>query len=112
MQIIRIQNSIINAVYHPLGNNKSEGICAYDFNNAFGIKGYYKYKNYSSIRNENEYNLDFSSLSKNNQFYFYGTDYINYMYEYYYFISEEGSGIILYYESENDLLTSIKNLSK
>ena len=25
------------------------------------------------------------------------------MYEYYYFISEEGSGIILYYESENDL---------
>lgn len=34
------------------------------------------------------------------------------MYEYYYFISEEGSGIILYYESENDLLTSIKNLSK
>ena len=96
----------------PLGNNKSEDICVYDFNNAFGIKGYYKYKNYSSIRNENEYNLDFSSLSKNNQFYFYGTDYINYMYEYYYFISEEGSGIILYYESENDLLTSIKNLSK
>ena len=88
----------------PVGNkSKNEGICHYDLYNIFEKKGYFKYKNYSTIRNENEYNFDFSSLPKVNQFYFYGIDLIDYMYEYDYYISEEGSGIILYYESEDDL---------
>ena len=83
--------------------SRNEGICYYDFYNIFLKKGYFKYKNYSSIRNEIEYNYDFSSLPKNNQFYFYGIDYIDYMYEYDFYVSEEGSGIVLYYEAEDDL---------
>jgi len=88
----------------PVGNkSKNEGYCSYNFNNIFEKKGYFKYKNYSSIKNENEYNFDFSSLPRENQFYFYGIDYIDYIYEYDSYISEEGSGILLYYQSEDDL---------
>ena len=87
----------------PLVNSKNEGICNFNFYNTYEPKGYYKYKNYESINNKNIYNLDFSSLTEN-QFYFYGVDYIDYFYEYNYYISEEGSGIILYYSIyENDL---------
>ena len=87
----------------PEVNTKNEGTCNYDMGNIFSAKGYYKYKNYSSIRNENEYNFNFSSLPKNNQFYYYGIDYIDYIYENFYFVSEEGSSILLYYESDDDL---------
>jgi hypothetical protein len=88
----------------PVGNNnKTEGICHYNFTNIHEVKGYFKYKNYSSIRNENEYSLDFSSFPNKNQFFFYGTDYIDYLFNFDYYISEEGSGIMLYYESNDDL---------
>jgi len=86
----------------PVGNNKNEGYCSYDFYNIFETKGYFEYKNYSSIKNENEYNCDFSSLPKESKFYYYGLDNIDYMFYYDYYISEEGSGILLYYEPNDD----------
>ena len=72
-------------------------------------KGYYKYKNYESIKNENKYNLDFSSLPEN-QFYYYGVDYIDYIYDYDYYISEKGSGILLCYYTENDDYRLVSNI--
>ena len=43
-----------------------------------------------------------------NQFYYYGIDYINYENNYY--ISEEGSGILLYYEINDDYLSLVSKI--
>ena len=66
-------------------------------------KGYYKYNDYLSLQKNNVLKFDFSSF-KNQQFYYYGADYIDPLYGEEYYISEEGSKIILYFEpfSEED----------
>ena len=76
--------------------NKSEGICNYNYNAIKNPRGYYEYYYYNSLNNENEINLNFSSLPKN-QFYYYGADYIDSINNENYYISEEGSGILLLY---------------
>ena len=76
--------------------NKNEGNCNYDGYAFFESKGYYKYSDYNPINNNNKFNLDFSSL-QGNQFYYYGTDIIGRIYDTNYYISEEGSGILLVY---------------
>ena len=81
--------------------NKNEGICNYDFYAFFKPNGYYKYYYYNPLNNNNKFNLDFSSLPEN-QFYYYGSDYIGCIYNETYYISEEGSGILLLYEPSTD----------
>ena len=87
--------------------NKNEGICNYDFYAFFDSKGYYKYSDYNPINNNNKFNLDFSSLP-GNQFYYYGTDLIGRIYDSNYYISEEGSGVLLVYSPS----TNEKQISK
>ena len=87
--------------------NKNEGICNYDFYALVDSKGYYKYSDYNPINNNNKFNLDFSSLP-GNQFYYYGTDLIGRIYDSNYYISEEGSGVLLIYMPS----TNEKSISK
>ena len=104
MRFKNVENSTLQIYYQcnlsPI-NDRNEGICNYDFNVFFNSRGYYKYYNYNSLHNNNKFNLDFSSL-QNNQFYYYGTDYIGCLYKENYYISEEGSGILLLYEPTTD----------
>ena len=80
--------------------DKNEGICNFNLESFFNKKGYYSYSDYVSLKKNNTFNLDFSSLP-NKQFYFYGSDYIDNVYEENkdYYISEDGSGILLFYEN-------------
>ena len=87
--------------YYQCGKDPSkkvtQGICSFDFE-SFNMneKGYYKYLTNSPLKKQNTFNLDFSSLSQN-QIYFYGADLIEYLNvgapEYY--VSREGSQILL-----------------
>jgi C1A family cysteine protease len=83
--------------------NSNEGICSYDANSIYNEKGYYTYNDYLSLQKNNLLQFDFSSF-QNQQFYYYGADYIDPLYGEDYYISEEGSKIILYFEalSEDD----------
>ena len=95
----------------PYEKGKS-GICIFDvasFSN--NGKGYYTYKDYSPLKNNNQYNLDFSSLNQK-QFYYYGGDYIDNIYttNNIYYISQSGSGITLIYvpaSSDTNLVSKI-----
>ena len=91
--------------------NKNEGICNLDWQSLYyNKKGYYKYINYQSLNKNNKFNLDFSSL-QNNQFYFYGADFINKIYktsEYY--VSEEDSGILLIYHPGSEEPSSFSKI--
>ena len=81
--------------------NSNEGICSYDANSMYNEKGYYRYSDYLSLQKNNVLNFDFSSF-QNQQFYYYGADYIDPLYGEDYYISEEGSKIILYFEAISD----------
>ena len=80
----------------------NSGICNYAFESFnYNEKGYYQYKNDSSLKNDkNTFYLDFSALN-NKRFYYYGADYIDnyYLDNKEFYVSEAGSGILLYYES-------------
>ena len=90
---------------------KNEGVCNYNLESLHNYKGYYKYNDYTSLKKNNIFNLDFSSLP-NKQFYFYGTDYIDNVYEenYHYYISEVGSGILLIYFNKTEDYKEIPNI--
>ena len=80
--------------------DKNEGICYYNLESFYNKKGFYKYKDYTSLKKNNIFKLNFSSLP-NNQFYYYGADYIDNLYDNNndYYISEVGSGILLLYSN-------------
>jgi len=82
-------------------NKKNEGICSYLFNNYYNNKGYYKFAGYKPLQNNNIFNLDFSSAQQG-KFYFYGYDYIDYLFRTYEYISEEGSSVLLYFKSYSE----------
>ena len=83
-------------------NKGNSGLCSFEFKSFIeNEKGYYQYKNYSALKNDkNTFSFDFSSLN-NKRFYYYGADYIDnyYLANKEFYVSEEGSGMILYYES-------------
>ena len=84
--------------------DENEGICTYQYDSLYNQKGYYKFKDYQSLKKNNIFNFDFSVLQQN-QFYFYGIDFIDSLYlngsDFY--ISEEGSKIVLlFYTASND----------
>ena len=81
--------------------NSNEGICSYDVNSMYNEKGYYAYSDYLSLQRNNLLQFDFSSF-KNQQFYYYGADYIDPIYGEDYYVSEEGSTILLYFEAYSD----------
>ena len=84
----------------PLKNN-NEGVCSYAAESIYNEKGYYTYSDYLSLQKNNLLQFDFSSF-QNQQFYYYGADYIDPLYGEDYYISEEGSKIILYFEAYSD----------
>lgn len=106
MNFKNTKSSDLNFYYQcglePL-KSTNEGICSYDANSFNNKKGYYSYNDYLSFQKGDELHLDFSSL-QNQQFYYYGIDYIEYFYGEDYYVSEEGSKIFLYFEalSEDD----------
>ena len=71
----------------PLKNN-NEGVCSYAAESIYNEKGYYTYSDYFSLQNQ--------------QFYYYGADYIDPLYGEDYYVSEEGSKIFLYFEAISD----------
>ena len=55
----------------PKINDKKEGVCNYELADLYyNHKGYYKFKDYQSLKINNIFNLDFSDLPQN-QIYFY-----------------------------------------
>ena len=84
----------------PLKNN-NEGVCSYAAESIYNEKGYYTYSDYLSLQKNNLLQFDFSSL-QNQQFYYYGADYIDPLYGEDYYVSEEGSKIFLYFEAISD----------
>ena len=84
----------------PLKNN-NEGVCSYAAESIYNEKGYYTYSDYLSLQKNNLLQFDFSSF-QNQQFYYYGADYIDPLYGEDYYVSEEGSKIFLYFEAISD----------
>lgn len=84
----------------PLKNN-NEGVCSYIAESIYNEKGYYTYSDYLSLQKNNLLQFDFSSF-QNQQFYYYGADYIDPLYGEDYYVSEEGSKIFLYFEAISD----------
>ena len=84
----------------PLKNN-NEGVCSYAAESIYNEKGYYTYSDYLSLQKNNLLQFDFSSF-QNQQFYYYGADYIDPLYGEDYYVSEEGSKIFLYFKAISD----------
>ena len=84
----------------PLKNN-NEGVCSYIAESIYNEKGYYTYSDYLSLQKNNLLQFDFSSF-QNQQFYYYGADYIDPLYGEDYYVSEEGSKIFLYFKAISD----------
>jgi len=93
--------------------NNTKGICNFNlesYNN--NEKGFYQYKQYKSLLKNNLFNIEFSSVSEK-QFYYYQNDIIDRVYTEIndYYISEEGSQILLSYvpfsKEENELRTNV-----
>lgn len=73
---------------------KNSGECFIDFDFFDNYKGYYAFNDYHSLKTNNTFNLNFSDLSQN-KFLYYGTDYIDGVYDYNLYVSEERSTIVL-----------------
>ena len=104
-------NSSESNFYYQCGlisiQNKTESICSYSINSFYNYKGYYKYREYQSLLKSNKFNIDLSSIS-GNQFYYYGGDYIGSMFDNNFYVSEVGSKLTFYFVplSEDDRLVS------
>ena len=70
-------------------------ICYYEKWNYYAYRGTYKFNSYSSLGDENEFVLD--EEFKKKEFYYLGYDTIYSEINEYYFISDEGSRILMYY---------------
>ena len=81
---------------------QNEGICTYAYESLYSEKGYYNYKNSSLLKNinNNKLILDYSSINQN-QFYYYGADYIDSIYKETesFYVSQSGSSISLIFSS-------------
>jgi hypothetical protein len=91
--------------YFQCGKNptvkQTSGICSYNFESLYAEKGYYRYKNSSILKNNNiELTLDFDSWNQN-QFYYYGADFIDSIYVSTdtFYVSQSGSGLSLIFSS-------------
>ena len=74
--------------------------CYYEIHNYYSNKGIYEFYNSQSLGTENTFNLDDSF--KNTKFQFWGLDTLEYEYISFFFISEEGSRMTFYYESNDE----------
>ena len=79
---------------------ENSGICTYNYESLNAEKGYYRYKNSSMLKSNNKLTLDFSSFNQN-QFYYYGGDFIESVYTKTdsFYVSQSGSGITLIFSS-------------
>ena len=80
---------------------ETAGICSYNFASLYAEKGYYRYKNSSILKsNNNELTLDFDSWNQN-QFYYYGADFIDSIYVSTdtFYVSQSSSTISLIFSS-------------
>ena len=75
-------------------------ICFYNFASLGMEKGYFTYKNSSMLKSNNKLILDFSSFNQN-QFYYYGADFIDSTNKGTdsFYVSQSGSGITLLFKS-------------
>lgn len=106
-------NSQSNRFYYqcsvPSFKNNKEGLCPFQAKYWNNLKGYYKLNDYKSLKKDNSFNLNFKDLSKN-QFWYYGIDYIDAIYDYDLYISEERSFIILIYYNKTEDYNLITNI--
>ena len=93
-----------NNLYYHCGKDpkvkENSGICSFNYECLNAEKGYFTYKNSSMLRSNNKLTLDFSSFNQN-QFYYYGADYIDVIYveTVPFYVSQSGSGITLLFSS-------------
>ena len=93
-----------NNLYYQCGKDpkvkENSGICSFNYECLNAEKGYFTYKNSSMLRSNNKLTLDFSSFNQN-QFYYYGADYIDVIYveTVPFYVSQSGSGITLLFSS-------------
>ena len=112
MTFIGVDSAKDNFYYQcsvPKIKDKNEGICTYQVDSLFNPKGYYKFKDYQSLKKNNVFNFEFSGFQQN-QIYFYGIDYIDSIFSSDLYISEKGSKILLYFEAGSEDERFISNI--
>ena len=79
--------------------DEKKTICYYEYWNYWAYKGIYKYNTFNSLGVENTFTL--SSSFNDKQFEFYGFDELYPIFTNYLYVSEEGSKIVFFYQSDN-----------
>jgi hypothetical protein len=93
-----------NNFYYQCGKDpavkENSGICSYNYECLNAEKGNFRFKNSSMLKTNNKLTLDFSSFNQN-QFYFYGADFIDSIYTETdtFYVTQSGSGITLIFSS-------------